>query len=66
MDAGNRCELKAYEGQPHGFFNPGRSQSEPRAEATRIYYPTMSEVDALLVSFGYLESTKDWIAKCQR
>ena len=21
--AGNRCELKGYEGQPHGFFNHG-------------------------------------------
>ncbi len=33
--AGNRCELKAYAGQPRGFFNPGRGQGEARSEATR-------------------------------
>jgi acetyl esterase/lipase len=30
--AGNRFELKAYEGQPHGFFNPGRGKGETREE----------------------------------
>lgn len=53
--AGNRCELKAYEGQPHGFFNPGRGEGEPRAEATRRYYDTLMELDAFLVSLGYLQ-----------
>lgn len=53
--AGNRCELKAYEGQPHGFFNPGRGQGEPRAEATRYYYRTMRELDAFLESLDYLK-----------
>lgn len=52
---GNRCELKAYEGQPHGFFNPGRGEGEPRAEATRRYYDTIKELDAFLVSLGYLQ-----------
>lgn len=54
ITAGNRCELKAYEGQPHGFFNPGRGTGEPRAEAARYYYKTLSEVDRFLVSLGYL------------
>ncbi|MEZ6126369.1 MAG: alpha/beta hydrolase [Planctomycetaceae bacterium] len=37
-EAGNRCELKAYENQPHGFFNPGRGKGAPRTEATRQHY----------------------------
>lgn len=52
--AGNRCELKAYAGQPHGFFNPGRGTGEPRAEASRYYYRTLREVDQFLVSLDYL------------
>lgn len=52
--AGNRCELKAYKGQPHGFFNPGRGEGEPRKEATRNYYKTLGELDAFLISLGYL------------
>lgn len=51
---GNRCELKAYKGQPHGFFNPGRGSGEPRKEATRYYYRTLHELDAFLVSLDYL------------
>lgn len=58
-EAGNRCELKAYEGQPHGFFNPGRGKGEPRAEATRYYYKTLHELDAFLVSLGYLKPAKN-------
>jgi len=53
--AGNRCELKAFEGQPHGFFNPGRGQGEARAEATRNYYRTLRELDLFLESIGYLK-----------
>jgi acetyl esterase len=56
--AGNRCELMAYEGQPHGFFNPGRGKGEPRAEATRYYYKTLAEMDRFLTSLGYLASPK--------
>jgi acetyl esterase len=52
--AGNRCELKSYEGQPHGFFNPGRGQGEPRKEATRYYYRTTEDLDKFLESLGYL------------
>lgn len=52
--AGNRCELKAYEGQPHGFFNPGRGKGEPREEATRCFHLTIRELDTFFVSLGYL------------
>jgi acetyl esterase/lipase len=55
--AGNRCELKAYEGQPHGFFNPGRGKGEPREEATRYFHRTIRELDAFFVSLGYLKPT---------
>jgi acetyl esterase/lipase len=51
----NRCELKAYEGQPHGFFNPGRGKGEPREEATRCFHRTIRELDAFFVSLGYLK-----------
>jgi acetyl esterase/lipase len=57
--AGNRCELKAYEGQPHGFFNPGRGQGEARKEATRNYYLTLRDLDAFLESLGYLSPAGD-------
>ncbi len=53
VKAGNRCELKAYQGQPHGFFNPGRGKGKPRAEATRNYYSTLHEMDAFLESVGF-------------
>jgi acetyl esterase/lipase len=53
--AGNRCELKAYRGQPHGFFNPGRGSGEPRAEANRQYHQTIRELEVFLVSLGYLQ-----------
>lgn len=56
--AGNHCELNAYEGQPHGFFNPGRGQGEPRAEASRRYYQTLKQLDAFLTSLGYLTPSK--------
>ena len=55
--AGNRCELKAYEGQPHGFFNPGRGKGAPREEATRCFHRTIRELDAFFVSLGYLKAS---------
>jgi len=57
--AGNRCELKEYEGQRHGFFNPGRGQGEARAEGTRNYYRTLKELDLFLESLGYLKPAAD-------
>lgn len=56
VSAGNRFEFKAYEGQPHGFFNPGR-QGAPREEANRFFHSTIRELDSFLVSLGYLEAT---------
>ncbi len=47
-DAGVRCEAEFYEGQPHGFFNYGRS-------ANKYYYQTVKAADAFLVSLGWLE-----------
>jgi acetyl esterase/lipase len=55
--AGNRLELKAYEGQPHGFFNPGRGNAEAREESARFFHRTVRELDAFLVSLGYLKPT---------
>ena len=53
-DAGNRCELKAFENQPHGFFNAGRGKGEQRLEATRRYYQVLPLLDKFLYSLGYL------------
>lgn len=53
--AGNRCALKAYEGQPHGFFNPGRGSGRPREEANRFFHRTIRELDEFFVSLGYLD-----------
>lgn len=46
--AGNRCELIAYEGETHGFFNYQRGQA---------FYDTMNEADRFLTSLGYLEGS---------
>jgi len=51
---GNRCELKAFEGQPHGFFNAGRGRGKPREEANRYFHKTTKLMDEFLVSLGYL------------
>ena len=65
--AGNRCELKAYEGQPHGFFNPGRGKGEPREEATRCFHRTIRELDEFFVSLGYLQpSTKPTVLAAKK
>ena len=50
--AGNRCELSAYEGKAHGFFNYGRGEA---------FYDTMKDADKFLASLGYLkgQSTLD-------
>lgn len=46
-EAGNRCELVGYEGQPHGFFNADRGDG-------RFYRETLAATDRFLVSLGYL------------
>ena len=48
VELGNRCELVAYEGQEHGFFNFGRGDG-------KYYEHTLKKVDEFLVSLGYLE-----------
>lgn len=45
--AGNRCELDAYEGLPHGFFNAGRNDNKP-------FIATLEKTDRFLTSLGYL------------
>lgn len=44
---GSRCELHLYDGQPHGFFNRGRTK--------RCYQQTVFEMDRFLASLGWLE-----------
>ena len=56
--AGNRCELKPYEDQIHGFFNAGRGTGEARAKANRNYHKTLVQMDAFLESLGYLGSPR--------
>jgi len=46
VKAGNRCELKGYEGQGHGFFNFKRKDGK--------YDEIVKEMDAFLDSLGYL------------
>jgi len=47
-DAGCRCDLHVYEGQPHGFFNY-RDGENP------YYNATVYEADKFLASLGYLK-----------
>jgi acetyl esterase/lipase len=46
-EAGNRCELRTYEGQGHGFFNFGRG-------GDKYYRETLREADRFLASLGWL------------
>jgi acetyl esterase len=45
---GIRCELKTWDGLPHGFFNWGRYENKPFVE-------TMRATDQFLASLGYLD-----------
>jgi acetyl esterase len=45
--AGNRCELVAFEGQGHGFFNYGRRDN-------KFFRETLTKADQFLASLGYL------------
>lgn len=53
--AGNRCELKPYKDQVHGFFNAGRGKGEARAKANHNYHKTIVQMDSFLASLGYLK-----------
>jgi len=44
---GNRCELAAYDGQAHGFFNFGR-------DGNKNFIATTTQADRFLESIGYL------------
>ena len=44
---GNLCEIHIYDGQPHGFFNHGRS-------GNRYYFETVTATDRFLESLGWL------------
>jgi acetyl esterase/lipase len=46
---GNACEVKAYEGRDHGFFNFGRGDGED-------FKTTVHAMDEFLVSRGYLKA----------
>ncbi|MCD6288023.1 MAG: hypothetical protein J7M12_02800, partial [Candidatus Hydrogenedentes bacterium] len=46
--AGNRCDLKLYDGQGHGFFNASKNNG--------IYFlKTVREADLFLESLGYIK-----------
>lgn len=45
--AGNRCELVAFDGQPHGFYNYRRGDD-------RLFRETLKQADQFLASLGYL------------
>lgn len=47
--AGNRCEIKTWPDQGHGFFNAGR-------EDGKYFRLTVAEMDRFLVSVGFLDS----------
>ena len=48
---GVKSEVWIYEGQPHGFFNEGRSPES--------FWDTVLKTDAFLVSLGYLSGDAD-------
>lgn len=47
--AGVRCEAKFYDGQGHGFFNPGKGGTD------EYFYQTLLETDKFLTSLGWLK-----------
>ncbi|WP_372725309.1 alpha/beta hydrolase [Novipirellula sp.] len=56
MDAaGNQCQLEAFEGQNHGFFNSPFFR--PKTKDTSIYKQVMQKTRAFLVSRGYLDDS---------
>lgn len=46
--SGVRCEVMIFDGQPHGFFNYGRS-------GNKYYYETVVAMDKFLASLGWIE-----------
>jgi acetyl esterase len=59
--AGNRCELKAFEGQGHGFFNSTFFQAKRK---TVTYDQIINDTVTFLSSLGYIEtSCKDVVSE---
>ena len=60
LQYGNRCELRLYEGQEHGFYRyhvskqPANNVNDALTD-NKYYYETLNEADAFLVSLGFLE-----------
>lgn len=44
---GNRCEVRLYDRQAHGFYNPKKDMT--------CYYSTLHDVEAFLNSLGYID-----------
>ena len=51
QDAGNRCDLRLYEGAGHGFFNFSDGNNP-------WFIETLQDTDQFFVSLGYLEGTE--------
>ena len=51
-EVGNKCELVAYKGEKHGFFNYGRADNS-------IYIDTVNKMDKFLVSLGFLKGAPE-------
>jgi acetyl esterase/lipase len=49
IKAGVRCEAHYYEGQGHGFFNPGQKGTD------QYFYETLLAADRFLASLGWLQ-----------
>jgi len=47
--AGNRCEVVGFDGQKHGFFNPGKGNGN------KCFVETLRLADRFLASLGYLK-----------
>lgn len=54
IEHGNRCDLKAFPGEPHGFFNPRFRTPETMQRELRSYFKTMQQLDEFLISLNYL------------
>ncbi len=50
QDAGNSCQLHAYPGQGHGFFNYNR-------DGGAMYRATLRSLDEFLIDLGYLQGS---------
>jgi len=55
QEQGNRCELKAFPGEPHGFFNPRFRTAETKQREFKTFFQTMQQLDEFLVSLNYLQ-----------